>query len=92
MQKMRDIREEDEYKDAIKSLRISYQRLDEALLGISEVLCTHPEKFPSLRGYRLHRVRLSAFPGIPELSIYFTYDDDCVYLMDAQLQSEEERE
>jgi hypothetical protein len=88
----RGIREEKEYSDAIGALRINYRRLDAAIGNISDVLCVHPEMFPSLPGYRLHRVRISKFPGIPELSIYFTYDDNLVYLMDAVLQSEEETE
>lgn len=92
MAKRRCIREEQEYADAISALRISYRRLDEAIGSIADVLCQHPERYPHLRGFRLHRVRLAGFPGIPGLSIYFTYDDDYVFLMDAQLFSEDEQE
>lgn len=90
MLKRRTIREEDEYKAAIGVFRVNYRRLDEAILGVSDVLCLHPELYPSLPGYRLHRIRISKFPGVPELSIYFTYDDDYVYLMDAVVHVREE--
>jgi hypothetical protein len=92
MLKRRCIREEQEYADAMRSLRVSYRRLDEFIGDIADVLCVHPERYPSLQGYRLHRIRVSEFPGIPELSIYFTYDDDYVYLMDAVLVLEDEKE
>lgn len=80
---MRSIREEIEYAGAITTLRISYRRLDEALGQVADALCKRPETFPSYPGYRLHRIRLLNFPGVPELSIFFTYDDNYVYLLSA---------
>jgi hypothetical protein len=57
---------------------------------MSEALCKHPEIFPALPGYRVHRIRITGFPGVPELSIFFTYDDETVYLLSAdQIQEEQ---
>lgn len=78
---MRSIREEVEYAKAIEALRVDYRRLDEAIRQMSSALCVHPEMFPKLPGYRVHCIHLDGYPGVPELSIFFTYDDDYVYLM-----------
>ena len=87
---MRTIREEPEYSQSIESLRINYRRLDEALGRMAEAICNHPEKFPAYLGFRLHRIKLVDYPGVPNLSIFFTYDDDYVYLVSADLIPEEE--
>jgi hypothetical protein len=87
---MRTIREELEYAEAIKALRLDYRRLDEAVGILSDALCVHPELFPALPGYRVHCAHLVGFPGVPELSIFFTYDDDYVYLMSADQIPEDE--
>lgn len=87
---MRTIREEEEYTRSIKALRINYQRLDSALGDMAQKVRSHPDEFPALPGWRLHRIRIKEFPGLPELAIFFTYDDDMVYLLDACLVPDEE--
>jgi hypothetical protein len=87
---MRTIREEPEYQQAIEYFGISYRRLDEALGEMSARIRSHPEKFPSAPGWRTHRIKLVDYPGVPNLSIFFTYDDQMVYLLDAVLGPEED--
>jgi len=87
---MRTIREEDEYTYSIRKLKINFRRLDAALGEMATQIRSHPEKFQKLPGWRLHRIRVTEYPGIPELAIFFTYDDEMVYLLDACLVPDEE--
>lgn len=82
---MRTIRQEERFTRQLADLRINYARLDEALLALGDVLCRTPDLFPQAPGTMLRRLRLSQFPGIPPLSIFFLYDDSYVYLMSAEL-------
>jgi len=82
---MRSIRQEAEFTKQLASLRVNYKRLDEALIQVNDALCKAPEIFPLIAGTPLRRLRLSNFPGVPPLSIFFIYDDEYVYLLSADL-------
>lgn len=82
---MRSIRQEEEFTKQLAGLKVNYKRLDEALIYVNDALCNSPEIFPPITGTSLRRLRLSNFPGVPPLSIFFIYDDEYVYLISADL-------
>lgn len=89
---MRTICQEDRVTQQLARLKIDYARFDDAFLGVNEALCNKPELFPQAAGTKLRRLKLNPFSvsGVPELSIFFHYDDDHVYLVSAELIESEE--
>ena len=85
---MRTIRDENLYKKNIEALKVDWKRLDEALLGVQMALSNAPELFPLVPGTGnpgLRRLKLVGFPGVPPLSIFFTFTDEEVHLHAAEI-------
>ena len=87
---MRTIRQEDRFTEQLEALKVDYERLDEALLWVNVALCKSPHIFPVIPGTRVSRIRLRDFPGVPNLCIFFIYDENEVYLLSAELIEAEE--
>jgi hypothetical protein len=87
---MRTILQEDRVTEQLESLKVDYERLDEAFLWVNAALCKSPQIFPVIPGTLISRIRLRDFPGVPNLCIFFRYDDNTVYLLSAELIEVEE--
>ena len=81
----RQIVEDQLYADQIKKYRISWKRLDEALMTLYPALLGSLELFPLVPGTRLRRLKLVGFPGVPPLSIFFTLSPTQIVLKAAEL-------
>jgi len=89
---MRTIREEKLYEEQIKALRVDWERLDEALSQRDQALSTIPEQFPIVPGTGnpgLRRLKLVGFPGVPPLTIFFTFTATEVNLQAAEIIEED---
>ena len=81
----RQIIEDRLYTDQINEYRISWKRLDEALMSLYPALLGSPELFPLVPGTKLHRLKLVGFPGVPPLSIFFTLSPTEIVIKTAEL-------
>jgi hypothetical protein len=80
-----EITEDQLYVDQIKEYRITWKRLDEALMSLYPALLGSPELFPLVPGTKnLHLLKLVGFPGVPELSIFFTLGPNKMVLKTAE--------
>jgi hypothetical protein len=80
MSDFREIVEEDQFKEDKKKLKKhSPKRLDEVLDGVTWVLARRPESFSQIPGTDVYMAKTDPF-GIPALYIWFTFDEDHVYL------------
>ena len=84
--KYRSIRYETAAQEQISKLAISYERWDEVLQGVEEMLSMHPEKFPLLPGTKIRLCRTNeffnmSFDGIPSMALYFHFDDEKVHIL-----------
>lgn len=63
------------------ALGLSAREFDEALEAIEYMVCRLPELFTRIRdsGYSV-----ADYDGNPPLRVYFTYDDQFVYLVDIE--------
>ena len=80
-----EIIEEPHYAEQINQLRVNWRRLDEALMTLGPALSLIPYKFPRVPGTNLRRIKLVGFPGIPPLSVFFSFTDTTVNLIAAEL-------
>ncbi len=80
-----EIVEDKLYAEQINKYRISWKRLDAALISLSPALLGSPELFPLVPGTKLRRLKLEGFDGVPPLSIFFTLDGDLITLKTAEL-------
>lgn len=87
---MRKIIKVERFVVMINALPGDFSRLDEALSAVDEALCKTPETFPVVIGTEFHRLKLRPFEGVPALSIFYRYDAEKVYLLWAELCTEEE--
>ena len=76
----RTIIESNLYADSKAALPLTCKRLDEILDGVLWHLSRKPEIFPRVPGTVLHRVRTEAFPDVPVLLVWYTFDHDTVTL------------
>jgi len=87
---MRTIREEATFAEEIAKLRIEYKRLDDVLQAAYSRLTRAPESYHQIRGTSLWRFKLNLFPGLPRLTVYYTFDDHEVHLLYADLAEEDD--
>jgi len=78
--RLREIVEEPQYREQFESLRLEYERLDEAYESVGLALCRRPDIFPPSPGTDLRRLKIVSYPGIPELCVWFSYDEHVVRL------------
>ena len=62
-------------QEVVDRLRVDYERLDEALAGVEWALSNSPERFPELYGSSLRMARTFKVSEVPELRIWFVFDD-----------------
>jgi hypothetical protein len=84
---MRTIRDEARYTEQINILKIEWARLDNALSDMQTALIRIPEQFPVVPGSDppISRLRIAGYPGVPPLSIFFTYTDTEVHFLSAEI-------
>lgn len=87
---LREIVEEEPYKDELQRLGISAQVLDRAFEKLSFVLAAKPEIFPESPGTGYRRVRVNGFGHMPNLNIWFTHTGVKVFLKMVDVFSEED--
>jgi hypothetical protein len=87
---LREIVEEDSYRDALRKLGISAPALDRAFQDLSFSLAAKPEIFPESPGTGYRRVRVNGFGHIPNLDIWFMCSAEKVSLKMVEVFSEEE--
>ncbi len=78
--KARTLREEKSFSDDKKRLSKSAKRLDEILDGIIWVLARNAESFSIIPGTVLGLAKTDKFPGHDAYYVWFTFDEDTVYL------------
>ena len=81
----REVVEDELFTEQIRKYRISWKRLDEALITLYHALQGSPELFPIVPGTQLRRLKLVGFPGVPPLSIFLTVTPTQVILKTAEL-------
>jgi hypothetical protein len=84
-----------EVSDQFERLKLDYSRFDHVMDAVYDILCQNPEMFPTIPGTKLSLLHLNdfvgiRFSGIPNLAMYFHYDDDRVYIVSAELIESEE--
>lgn len=79
----REIREEESYRTDMENLRLSYESMDIAFENVSLALARRPDIFPQVPGadINLRRIKVTGCVDLPELSVWFTFDDDFVHLL-----------
>jgi hypothetical protein len=77
---LRNIVEDNSFKQAFEVLKISYRRLDDVMAGVCVALATNPELFPKIPDTSLSLVKTRDFPSVPALRIFFTYNATDVHL------------
>jgi hypothetical protein len=73
-------------QEQIKAIGCSFQRFDEMMLFVEEMLCNHPECFHRIDGTKLSVCFTNDFCGesfadIPALRMFFYYDQNCIYIV-----------
>ena len=81
----RTIVEEPPFQVQVKTLKIDYKRLDEAMQSLTMALSRKPKSFPCVDGTRIRRARISESLGVPEANIWFTYSESEVHLITIEL-------
>jgi hypothetical protein len=82
---MRTIREETEFRKKLDGLGISAERMDLLLESICLTVASHPEIFAEVPSTKLRRFRVPPFPNLPQLNVWFIYDDTYVYLLEVDV-------
>ncbi len=83
----RTVREEKAFTRAIGQIAQRYPRVREVVDAITWLLARTPEKYfqvPDTK-YHLYVNTDLGIPGIPVIRVFYWYDDDMVYLVDAML-------
>lgn len=83
---MRTIRWEHISQDQIEAIGCSFQRFDEMMIFVGEILCSEPEYFPVIDKTKLSICFTNdfcgeSFPDIPALRMFFYYDQDYIFLV-----------
>lgn len=81
----RTVREEKQFTEDKKKLKHSAKRLDEILFGVIWTLSRIPESFGNVSGTMLYLAKTDAAPDAPSLYIWYTFDDDYIYLLSVEL-------
>jgi hypothetical protein len=80
------------FEEEIIRLCIEYKRLDEALAGLEWALSNSPESFAQLYGSKLRMARIRKAPGVPEMRVWFTFDETQVTVVFAEAVEDEDAE
>lgn len=78
---IREIVEQERLSQVLLDLGLSALKLDSILEGLTNTICRKPEKFAREPQTGWSRVVTKSFPpDIPAVQIWFTYDDDKIYI------------
>ena len=94
---MRQIRWEHITEEQIRAIGCGFQRFDEMMLVLEEVLCKHPEYFHVIDGTKLSVCFTNDFCGesfadIPALRMFFYYDQYNIYITAVDVGPEYDKE
>jgi len=82
---IRDIVQQDRLGEILEGLNVSIHKLDDVIRGLSETIARRPDKFFREPHTGWSRIVVKGFPpDIPALAIWFTYDQDYVYIEHVQ--------
>jgi len=76
----REIIEQQQFKEDKRKLRHSAKRLDEILDGVTWTLTRLPECYPNIPETDVYLAKTDAFSDVPALYVWFTFDENYVYL------------
>jgi hypothetical protein len=78
---IREIVNQERVGELFVNLGISVRKLDDVLGGLSNTICKRPQVFEREKYTGWSRILTKPFPpDVPSLRIWFTYDDDHVYI------------
>jgi hypothetical protein len=87
--KIREVVEPEQLKEELRRCGVSAKRLDNVTEGLIFSIATRPERFNSEDKTGWSRIMMNEFPpDIPAVRIWFTFDDDKVYIERVDLLSE----
>ena len=79
--KIREIVEEERVTEQLQEFGVSAHRIDNVIAGLADTVCRKPEVFAREEHTGWSRTIVKAIPpDVPFLRIWFTYDDDYVYV------------
>jgi hypothetical protein len=79
--KIRTIIEQERVSEWLSDNGVGALRLDDVLLGLADTICKKPEVFAREKHTGWSRIMVKGFPpDIPWLRIWFTYNEDYVYI------------
>jgi len=79
--KIRTIVEQERVTEWLSEFGVAALRLDDVILGLIDTICKKPEVFAREKHTGWSRIMVKGFrPDIPWLRIWFTYDEDNVYI------------
>jgi hypothetical protein len=88
---LREIVEEDSFRESVEELGVSAKRMDAVLEGVIWTIARRPEYYPRVRGTAsLRRALVPAALHVPRLRIWFDHDDETARLLLAELDPGEE--
>ena len=86
---IRDIVEQDRLTEILSGLGVSALKLDDIIGGLSDTIGRHPERLFREPHTGWSRIIVKAFPpDIPLMRIWFTYDENYVYIEHVELLQE----
>jgi hypothetical protein len=78
---IRNIVEQERLAQILEGLGVSANKLDDIIGGLSKTIARGPEKFAREPHTGWSRIVVKAFPPeIPALAIWFTFDENCIYI------------
>ena len=81
MHKIRTIIEQERVSEQLLEFGVSAQKIDDVMDGLGETIARRPEVFAHEPETGWSRIIIKGFPpDIPFLRVWFTYDDDNVYI------------
>jgi hypothetical protein len=78
----RNLVEEDCYRERLHELKLQHAILDEIFEELAPALGRFPEIYPGVDG--IHRVMIAGGSKHPPLRIWFSFDEQNVYLLDIE--------
>lgn len=83
---IRGIFEQERLREILSKLGVSTLKLDSVLEGFSNTVCKKPELFEREPCTGWSRVIVKAYPPeVPPMRVWFTYDDNNVYVEHVEL-------
>ena len=78
---IRDLVQQDRLQEILTCLGVSAHKLDKITEGLSSTIAVRPEVFAREPFTGWSRIIVKEFPpDIPSMRIWFTYDDDHIYI------------